>query len=973
MPELKPEDLVKAMRKIVQTLRYGPRELTLATFGLLLLALPNVLPEPLPKGLEFLKPVLAWIPWAGGLLLALAAWLIWKKVVAPIPEGKPKPPAIKGPAPFDPNDAELFARLGRKDDLDRLRAWILDDQKPLVALMGESGVGKTSLLRAGLENHLKGDAVQVIYWEALPTNPEEGLLHAVQSRWGDSASAPASFARLASMVAKGKRVVVIDQAEQLSPDRHPAVFEMLRQVATASPPYAATWVVAFRREYMPVWRDFELGLPEPAQRRLETLSLRRFLPEQAERVIAVLAEEGGLPIEQKVVKALVESIESEGRVTPADIGISLLVLSEISGNGHDSAFTIEDFRERGGQAGLLTRYLEGLLEQFPEAERREIFLGLLSLINPDNDQRLAEGRTSLELETSARPASPPRFAAVLRFLASGKARILEEVPEPPLRYRLIHERLIPAIRRLTGVLGAEAEQASRLLERAYRIWSRDRKSRYLLSGRELRQVLKFRGQLAWGDETDQKRAYLRLARKHRNRLWVSSAIVSMSLGLGIYLYSEHRSQVAAERALLTSWELPLDLPDHMHQLEQLTLPKVTRVDWLKKAHRLRSLEIEFAKLPSLEGLPEGLRALDVKSSQISELPRLPVGLVSLAIDMSFHDPEKIPYGLSSLEIFCDTHFLNRAHLPDSLKSLTLILRDEDKNLRIDLSHLKNLKSLSVYTSRGVRLTLALSKNLRSLKINTDLENWQDLPSGLESLDCYCNPESGLLPKTLKRLHINSEKETEIKIVGPPLYTLSTQKRVLPQIPFSSLVGLSLRNADQSSFSQFPTLNALQLEGSGSIEAKYLPQGLEVLKFVGVGARFPQGLPNGLRHLDLAENQASLPDLPEGLESLTYLGPLQAPLPASLRSLTIRINDQNMPFLAPLYALNKLQLHGKVTKIPSHLGSLIELDISHTYISTLQGLPPDLISLTLRTGQVSTLKGLPKSVVSLQFRSPDFLW
>jgi hypothetical protein len=972
MTDLKPEGFVEAVRKVVQTLRYGPRELTLATFGLLLLALPSVL----PKEQGFFKPVLAWLPWVGVLLLAVAAWLIWRKVVAPVPEGKPKPAAIKGPAAFGPHDAELFARLGRNEDLDRLRDWILDDQKPLVALMGESGVGKTSLLRAGLESHLKGDAVQVIYWEALPTDPEEGLLHAVQSRWANSTAPPASFATLASAVARGKRVVVIDQAEQLSPDQHRGIFEMLRQVATASPPYAATWVVAFRREYLPVWRDFELGLPEPAQRRFETLSLRRFLPEQAERVIAVLVEEAGMPVEQKVVKALVESIKSEGRVTPADIGISLLALSESSSSGKNAALTLENFRDHGGQASLLTQYLEWLLKKyFLEAEQQEILQGLLFLIDLGNDQRLSEGRTPQELEKAARPANQHRFEAALRFLASGRARVLEEVPEPPLRYRLIHERLIPAIRRLTGILLVEVEQAGVLLERAYRIWSRDRKARYLLSGRELRQVLRFRDQLTWGDDTDQKQEFLRLARHHRNRLWLSVAVVLMAVGLVSYLYSEHQSKVAAERALLSSWKLPPDLLDYLEQIEDLALPGgVTRFDWLKKAHRLRSLTIEDSPLASLEGLPEGLRSLTIRAAG-RQLPRLPPGLASLDINLVVSNPADLPRSLSSLSATFDVSTLRKTHLPNTLRSLDLKLVNVlDEGLAVDFSYLVNLNSLSIHTLQGYPLHLKgnnFPNNLRSLKLsNVEIDNWRGLPSGLEFLSCSCSPHPDSLPKALKRLELLFPDK--LTITGPPLHSLYIRDTNLPPLPLIGLSKLYLHLTNVESLRRLPpTLRHLALYAEPSIrELRYLPKELAILELVPYSPilEFTEGLPSGLKDLRLGGNRSSLPTLPEGLLSLSYLAPLTTPLPASLRSLTVEADDQHLQFLAPLSALKRLVLYGKITKLPANLRSLEVLDISLTDIRTLQALPPSLISLTLNAGQVETLKGLPQTVVSLKFRN-----
>jgi hypothetical protein len=51
---------------------------------------------------------------------------------------------------FGPEDGLLFQRLGRDHELAQLLSLTLNDQIPLIVVMGESGVGKTSLLRAGL-------------------------------------------------------------------------------------------------------------------------------------------------------------------------------------------------------------------------------------------------------------------------------------------------------------------------------------------------------------------------------------------------------------------------------------------------------------------------------------------------------------------------------------------------------------------------------------------------------------------------------------------------------------------------------------------------------------------------------------------------------------------------------------------------------------------------------------------------------
>jgi predicted ribonuclease YlaK len=57
--------------------------------------------------------------------------------------------------PFTHEDAELFRGLAREVELKKLLAYVLDEQIPLAVVMGESGVGKTSLLRAGLSQALE--------------------------------------------------------------------------------------------------------------------------------------------------------------------------------------------------------------------------------------------------------------------------------------------------------------------------------------------------------------------------------------------------------------------------------------------------------------------------------------------------------------------------------------------------------------------------------------------------------------------------------------------------------------------------------------------------------------------------------------------------------------------------------------------------------------------------------------------------
>jgi hypothetical protein len=69
---------------------------------------------------------------------------------------------------FAPHDGALFRRLGREAEIATLLDRILDEQVGLLVVMGESCLGKTSLLRAGLPSALERQPpIEYDYWEAV--------------------------------------------------------------------------------------------------------------------------------------------------------------------------------------------------------------------------------------------------------------------------------------------------------------------------------------------------------------------------------------------------------------------------------------------------------------------------------------------------------------------------------------------------------------------------------------------------------------------------------------------------------------------------------------------------------------------------------------------------------------------------------------------------------------------------------------
>jgi hypothetical protein len=237
-----------------------------------------------------------------------------------IVDSPPPPPsaAIKGLLPFTEDDGKLFARLGRSIELQRLLANHPERPNRGCAVRGQSGAGKSSLLRAGLAFSLGKE--HSVYWEAVPTAAPEALLHAVRSRFPDVTtleSLPGEFPQ--------RCVLILDQFEQLSQRQaeHAPIFALLDRIAKAPAPRALSAVVGFRREYSPDWLDFE----QQCNFRAEQLPINLLAPPAASQALTVLAAEAGFTLDQALVNNFIASVTAPEGVSPVDIAIGVLSLA----------------------------------------------------------------------------------------------------------------------------------------------------------------------------------------------------------------------------------------------------------------------------------------------------------------------------------------------------------------------------------------------------------------------------------------------------------------------------------------------------------------------------------------------------------------------------------------------------------------------------------------------------------------------
>lgn len=860
---------------------------------------------------------------------------VWKLVNPPeLPPAKNRPSAIKGPMAFTEADGDLFRKLERESELQKLLGLVLDNQILMIVVRGASGAGKTSLLRAGLK-HILGERAIFHYWEAVPVEPDKGLLRAVHERWPEGATKPTTLAELVNpsdALGRQSHVIVLDQFEQLRGNKK--IFQLLRRIVRESkPPHRITWVIAFRREFSADWLDFISPEQENGIRPPQDISLRLFTTDQAREVIGQLIDESDLKdsIEQSVIDNLVEAATVDGEVSPVDIGIGLLVLTELHERQSSQTITKRDYQFAGGAEGLLTQYINRCLEPFPPESKEAILKAMLALRDPEeNRQRLATGLTIDEL--AAEVGTDTRVLKLqLNRLADRDIRLLEaDTPTDasPVRYRLPHERLIPALYRLTGKLLAEVDQAKLKFQNGFQAWhTNDKRSRYLLKGKELRLVQRYETQIPWGKDEQEKKSFLFRSKGHRQLVRAATVAAVLAM-IGTGWFSIQQYQRFEHRKYLTESGYPAELYDFQHQLKRLELNEPLNLEhftWLSsdsieelsvtaakssnsfaglttlsscRSLKKLTLDLSDSQVSDLQPLAQltGLRqlTLDLSRSQVSDLQPLEQlkGLTQLTLDLSFSQVRELKpleqlQGLTQLTLYLSSGRVNDLKSVAKLGNLTELTLDkcDGSNLELltQLSNLTNLTlGLSSFTVRDLEQLARLNKLTRLYLDVTDGKGHIFEPLGqldkLKQLSLELNPSQmrDLLPLaqlsnlTQFSLGISKSQVSDLKPLGQ-LGNLTQLSLFLyvetDEVPLAPLA--SLRNLTDLSinFNSSQITNLMQLG-----QLSNLTQLLLSLDDNEVGDLSSLEHLKGLTQLTLLISSNKVPDLTslEQMKQLTQL-------------------------------------------------------------------------------------------------------
>ncbi len=278
---------------------------------------------------------------------------------------------FKGLAAFEGSDADFFCGRDRlvSELIARLAEW------PLVGILGPSGIGKSSLLRAGVLPALRGGALPgSAGWRQVLLRPGDHPCAELERALGGSVEQA-----LRGLRAEERIVVAVDQLEELftACEREPERRRFLEQLVSgaADNERRALVLCTLRADFYgrlsayPAFAEL-LSRSHALVGPMDRAELREVIERPAARA--------GLEVEDRLVDVLVDEVGDEPGALPL-LSTTLLELWQAR-DGH--VLRLLDYRATGGVRSGVARIAEAAYTRLTEDERRvarEVLLRLADL------------------------------------------------------------------------------------------------------------------------------------------------------------------------------------------------------------------------------------------------------------------------------------------------------------------------------------------------------------------------------------------------------------------------------------------------------------------------------------------------------------------------------------------------------------------------------------------------------------------
>ncbi len=405
------------------------------------------------------------------------------------PQRQATNPALMSPSSSSSVALEIAAS-GRERDINNLIGRISRADQKLTVIHGQSGVGKSSTVTAGLvpalQNRAIGDQIAVpvvlqVYtdWarelekslsEAMSSDASlaiyadiklEAVMEAEALPYSDT---PMTIVRILQQLKENAdnhliTVLIFDQFEEFffgySDRKQKQEFDKFISDCLNIP--FVKVILSLREDYLHRLLDFKhlLALEAINHNILDKhirYQLNNFSPEYAKAIIRKLTERSQFNLEPALIDALVEDLSTEfGEVRPIELQVvgaqiqdeRITTLEEYQPYRPNKITTLEEYQPYRPNK-LIERYLKELIKDCgPENERAALLV--LYLLTDESNNRPFKTRAELAAQL-AELEDADKLELVLEILVrSGLVVLFPDVPE---RYQLIHDYLVDLIRYL---------------------------------------------------------------------------------------------------------------------------------------------------------------------------------------------------------------------------------------------------------------------------------------------------------------------------------------------------------------------------------------------------------------------------------------------------------------------------------------------------------------------------------------------